>query len=178
MLRSNARTPRFLAWGLVLLIMVSVLVACEAGKTTWGNEHYSIDYDAQMFDVQTDENDILVLNAVNKKGKIKVEVSGFHPFDVSQSVTEYFDNAQVSFEEEFDRITNKSSDDNKQYGISYRTVSISGDHTDFETLTVGMMKLMISDETLLYLKIFGDSKAVNAEYGTILELIESTKISD
>ena len=176
MLTKNLIAPRLLAWGLVLIVAVTVFAGCNNEKQSWSTQAYSLEYDASVFDVLTEESDYLQLESVTDRGRISVVAMGFYPFDVSQTVQEYLDTAQVSFEEEFDKITNKSWDDNKQFGITFRNVSISGNHPEFEGMTVGMMKVMISDDTLLHVKALGDTKAMNKQMNAVLELIGSAQI--
>lgn len=178
MFNKNMVTPRLVAWGLVLIVAVSVFAGCQSEKQSWSTDAYSLEYDASVFDVVTRESDYLQLESVTDRGRISVVVMGFYPFDVSQSKQEYLDTAQGSFEEEFEKITNKSWDDNKQYGVTFRSVSISGNHPEFEGMTVGMMKVMISDDTLLHVKVLGDTKAMNKQMNAVLELIGSAQILD
>ncbi len=170
-------TPRLLVWGLsFVLISMVVFVSCGSTLSTWSNDGFEASYDSSVFTVDSSDSQILELSSETEDGLVRVQITGFHPFAVESDLTEYLSSAQVSFEEEFSRITNNKKEDNVQYGITDRRVSISGRMDGFDGAVMGMMRVMLSGDTLLHIKIYGDSKAMMAQMSYVQAMLGDSKI--
>ncbi len=179
MFRYSNKTPHFLVWGLLFLIIVGfTFVSCGDMSTLWDNEGFKLSYDSDVFSVISSDSEFLTLELEDENGRVDVMVSGFHPFALEQDLDDYFEAAQTAFQDEFEKITNSTKDDNLQFGVHDRRVSVSGRHSDYEGVAMGLLRVMISDDTLLHISIVGSSKTMMAYMEQVQEILNSAEIKE
>jgi len=90
----------------------------------------------------------------------------------------YIDSAVKAFEQYFSRISNRSDDMQTQKGVTIKTLSISGDAVDIDGVSLGMMKLLVSDKTLMNIEVIGNAQIIKKHMDAILTLLESARLGE
>ncbi|MEZ4812474.1 MAG: hypothetical protein R2883_03155 [Caldisericia bacterium] len=179
MIRFKNRTPHFIVWGLLFLLVISLtFVSCGNTLTSWNSEGFKLSYDSKVFTVIASDSEFLTLELEDEDGRVDVIVSVFHPFALEQDLDDYFDAAQTAFQDEFDKITNNTKEDNLQFGVHDRRISLSGKHSGYDGVAMGLLRVMISDDTLLHVSIIGSSKTMMTYMKQVQEILNSAEIKE
>ncbi|HPF48790.1 MAG TPA: hypothetical protein PLP35_03665 [Caldisericia bacterium] len=149
-------------------------------SNSWGTDKYAIEYDTEIFVVTNSTESTLNLVLEEDEQRADVYVNAVHPFTYSDEdgIEIYIDSAVKAFEQYFSRISNRSDDMQTQKGVTIKTLSISGDAVDIDGVSLGMMKLLVSDKTLMNIEVIGNAQIIKKHMDAILTLLESARLGE
>jgi len=162
----------------VITLIVVTFVACSSGLTKWGNDQYSIEFDETIYEDVVGDESTLVLSMVDGDKNASITINAIYPFtyNIEDGIDSYLVSAQKSLESRFTRISNKSTDQNVQKGVTIKSMSISGDMEDRDGVSLGMLRMMISDDTLLHITAVGNASLLRNNMEEIFRLFDSAVI--
>ncbi|NLI40828.1 MAG: hypothetical protein GX421_06585 [Caldisericales bacterium] len=147
--------------------------------TEWGGKRHSVSYDKNIFGVVSKTEDELQLNILDVKDSPTINIVTIPNFRLSEGVlaSDLLDQAKVEFEDSFEKVTNEIADRSSSGGAEEIRITITGYQRGSEELSIGMTRVLISENSIFQIKIIDLAKKVEKYIAQIQELFDSAEVS-
>lgn len=119
------------------------------------------------------------LNILDVKDSPTINIVAIPNFRLSEGVlaSDLLDQAKVEFEDSFEKVTNEIADRSSSGGAEEIRITITGYQRGSEELSIGMTRVLISENSIFQIKIIDLAKKVEKYIAQIQELFDSAEVS-
>ncbi len=167
--------------GLIFLTPFLAVIFLSCGATalkTWGKGTYQVSYDPSIFKVEQESGAELSLVLGGVEDSPQISIIAIYPvqFPKDEPRSKFLEQAEFAFKSKFNQVTNAIPASSEVAGVSEKRLSVSGKNLSFGGVTLGLMRILISKDTILEVDVLGEAEKVKAHIMPINDLLDSAKI--
>ncbi len=166
--------------GLIFLTLFLTITFLSCGTTlkTWRKDTYQVSYDPAIFKVEQVSGAELSLILSGVEDSPQVSIIAIYPvqFPEDEPRAKFLEQAEYVFKSKFNQVMNSIPADSEVAGVSEKRLSVSGKTSSFDGMTLGLMRILISKDTILEVDVLGETEKVKAHIMPINDLLDSAKI--